>query len=188
MTRRGLWLRAVPGIALLGALGWMLLPAFLPLSVVVHARRIEHVQECRYRLREIALHVRNLVNTRYEGRWPAAGGARLLLLPEADLESWGPRADRYRCPGTNDTDDISYAGRDLVRFPIAPGTEHEAILAADDNEFGPNHEGHLNVVYADGHVETWDQDDLAPYVEEDRGYVVVGPGSKHPELAKLGVD
>jgi len=131
------------------------------------------VAACQLHLRNLALSLGTLVDNQSDGRWPDQEAVGSFLRHEEKNEAMA------------DGSGESYAIRDTARFPIEPGQEDVAVLAADANQAGPNHAGAINVVFMSGRVETWLGADLAPYVDRTAGYVIVGPGSMHPELAKL---
>mgnify|MGYP003572606703 FL=1 len=178
------------------------------------ARESGNVTKCADNLRQIGQQLLLFKDQRNKGRWPNEVGARFLLTLHKYRETTGRQNEVFICPGTQDRNDlgssgeagssyedwdnissadVSYAGRDPVAYPIRGRSDSEQVLAADDNEFGPNHQKVINVLYADGAVEAYDvfidgADILVAYPEyEDLG-IPVGPESPVELLQVLRVD
>ena len=91
------------------------------------------------------------------------------------------------------SDSITYAGRDTDAYPIRGSDEGNEVLAADGNEFGPNHKTVTNILYAGGEVLPFDivldgEEILAEYPEYEQDGLPVGPDSPHEDLQKLRID
>ena len=155
-----------------------------------------------------------LYRERNKNRWPSEGGIRFLLTLHKHKEVTGRNAEIFLCPGTNDVNDdgpsgeigsayddwesissasISYAGRDVEAYPIRGSNEENEVMAADDNEFGPNHKTVTNILYGNGAVVSFDlpiegEQILVEYPEyEDLG-LPVGPESPYAPLQVLRRD
>ena len=61
-------------------------------------------------------------------------------------------------------------------------------MAADDNQFGPNHNNVTQMVYFDGTQDFVDLIDYEDQLPEEAEFVPVGPDSPNEHLAKLLVD
>jgi prepilin-type N-terminal cleavage/methylation domain-containing protein/prepilin-type processing-associated H-X9-DG protein len=155
-----------------------------------------------------------LYRERNKSRWPTESGIRFLLTLHRHKEITGRGADIFLCPGTSDindngvsgeigsayddwasisSDSISYAGRDAGAYPIRGSNEGNEVLAADDNEFGPNHKTITNILYADGSVVSFDlpiegEQILLEFPEYAETGLPVGPASPLPALQVLRVD
>ncbi|RKY21674.1 MAG: hypothetical protein DRQ55_03610 [Planctomycetota bacterium] len=170
--------------------------------------------KCADNLRQIGSQLLLFKDQRNKGRWPNEVGMRFLLSLHKFRETTGRQNDVFTCPGTQDRNDlgadgemgssyddwdnissadISYAGRDAVAYPIRGKSESEQVLAADDNEFGPNHQKVINVLYGDGSVQAYDvfidgADVLAAYPEYEELGIPVGPDSPVELFQVLRID
>lgn len=147
---------------------------------------------------------------RNKGRWPSGSeqsGIRFLLLLHRDGMIDGKDSTVFLCPGTDDInwipdvnedpgsayadwDDldpstISYAGRDVENYRINKNNEDEEVIAADDNETGPNHKFSTNYLYADGATREFDIKDFKEELPEGQDWIPVGPDSPIEALTKL---
>ena len=170
--------------------------------------------KCQDNLRQIGQALMLYKDQRNKGRWPKDAGIRFLLTLHRHNEISGRGSDLFLCPGTQDANDlgpsgepgssyeewesitsdsISYAGRDPVAYPLRGSNDSEQILAADDNEFAPNHKNVINILYGDGSVQPFDifidgGDILADYPEFVDLGVPVGPESPVERLQVLRID
>jgi type II secretory pathway pseudopilin PulG len=182
----------------------------LAMPMISKVRAGGNLRACQSNLRQIAMALQNYVDVRNKGRWPKLSGIQFLLILHRDGEITNENLEVFNCPGTDDTtwvDDtnrvpgsgfedfenpdpscISYAGRDNLNFAMNKNKLGEEIIAADDNEHGPNHEFITNFVYADGRVSTVDVKDYSDMLPEDAEFIPVGPESPHEGLAKLLID
>lgn len=178
------------------------------------ARESGRVTKCTDNLRQIGQGLMLYKDQRNKGRWPSESGIRFLLILHRHKEITGRGADVFLCPGTQDRNDtgvsgeigssyddwesitsdtISYAGRDIDAYPIRGSNDGEQVLAADDDEFAPNHRTKINVLYGDGSVHAYDvpidgADILAAYPEFEEIGVPVGPSSPVELFQVLRVD
>lgn len=173
------------------------------------------VTKCQKNLAEIGTAMIGYRELRTRGRWPEEGGIRFLLTLHRHREITGRGAEVFLCPGRSDvrndtgasgeigssydewdtisSDTISYAGRDIEAHRILAAHEGDEVIAADDNEGGPNHRTVTNLLYADGQVVPFDllidgADFLVQFPEYEQTGLPVGPESPHPPLQKLRVD
>lgn len=182
----------------------------LAMPMIGKVRASGNLRACQSNLRQLSIGMQNYVDNRNKGRWPKLAGVQFLLILAKDGEVRGEGLDIFVCPGTDDTtwiDDtdqtpgagfadfdnpdtscISYAGRDNIHFSLNKNKLDQEIIAADDNEFGPNHEHVTNYVYADGRVSQVDIKDYKDQLPEDAEFIPVGPESPHEGLAMLLVD
>lgn len=132
------------------------------------------VERCRENLR--AIHTGLVALTERSGRPPQGSGVALLAEPfaagvwpqdaahRALLACPGPYAQPIP-PGVDYTrvdrlgpECTSYAGRDTVRFPFDAyplgGRDPQPVAACDGAPGRANHDGMVNVLYADGSVRT----------------------------------
>lgn len=182
-------------------------------SAMQSARESGRVTKCQDNLRQVGQALMLYKDNRNKNKWPRESGIRFLLTLHKHNEVTGRASDIFLCPGTQDdnslgpsgepgssyedwenitSDTISYAGRDVANFPLR-GDASSMALAADDNEYGKNHENVINVLYADGSVVPWDMyidgsDILAAYPEYEDIGVPVGPESPVEPLQALRID
>ncbi len=190
-------------IGLLGAIGT---------QVVLSAQEAGRVTKCQSNLGELAKTMSIYVETRNKGRWPKEAGIRFLLALHRDDQIRGKNSDLFLCPGTDDENDIgtgpgsayedfenidsatiSYAGRDNINHRIRSSALESMVIAADDNEFGPNHRTATNYAYADGSVFAFDAqidggDLLEEYPEYAEDGIPVGPDSPVELFQPLSID
>lgn len=182
----------------------------LALPIVNKVKDRGNVTACASNLRQIALLLDTTVTGRLKGVWPKEKGVKLLLQPYKYKEIEGKDLSIYLCPGTNDvswpsedlkdewgagykdwdnidTACISYAGYDGT-LGITKHKTGNMVLAADDNQFGPNHPHITNIVYFDGKVDSVDIVKYEDQLPEGSEFVPVGPESPDPYLAKLLID
>jgi len=140
------------------------------------------------------------------------GGARFLaiLVASKTWENDKGSVEKLNCPGVKmnqvgpadvpmeewyvDLDLVdggytSYAGRDLMTFPLRKLTSKEPLIACD-NEGGMNHRTATNVLDGGGRVE---QMELFTLIQEgvltgDEEHLTVGPESPVEDLQKLSLD
>lgn len=180
-----------------------------------NAMEASRVVDCQENLRTVGQGMIYFKSTRNKGKWPRESGIRFLLTLHKTKQLEGRASDCFVCPGTpnvyNDEGDsgepgssyddwesitsasISYAGRDTDAYPIRGGDESEEVLAADDNEYGPNHKTVTNILYAGGEVYPFDllidgEEILAEFPEYEVDGIPVGPDSPHEDLQKLSID
>jgi len=180
-----------------------------------NAMEASRVLDCQENLRTVGQGMLAYKNMRNKGKWPRESGIRFLLTLHKHGQIDGRASDSFVCPGTpnvyNDegpsgepgssyedwdaitSDTISYAGRDTDAYPIRGGNEAEEPIAADDNEFGPNHKTVTNILYAGGEVHPFDLEIegeaiLEEFPEYGQDGLPVGPESPHPDLQKLRID
>lgn len=150
-----------------------------------------------------------------KGRFPKEGGIRFLLrLNKAGLIA-GNNCETFLCPGTPDANDtgpsgepgssyedwdnidpesISYAGRDVEAAPIKGGDTSTVIIAADDNDGRANHKFITNILYADGHTDSFDiksdkADEIrSAFPDAEKNGLPVGPDSPYEPLRVLRGD
>jgi len=172
------------------------------------------VTKCGNNLDQIGQSLLLYKNNRAKGRWPKEGGIRFLLTLYKHNEITGREAEVFICPGTADinddgpsgelgsayddwanitSDSISYAGRDVEAYPIRGADDASQVLAADDNEFAPNHANATNVLYGNGAVVPFDlfidgADILVEYPEYKDLGLPVGPESPWEPLQVLRID
>jgi prepilin-type N-terminal cleavage/methylation domain-containing protein len=179
-----------------------------------NAMEAGRVTKCKNNLDQIGQALISYRDIRRNGRWHNESGIRFLLLMHKNKQITGRDAEVFLCPGTSDINDtgsdgsigssyedwdaltsdtISYAGRDMVGHRIRGVGDGSDVLAADDNEFGPNHKVATNILYANGSVISFDLfengGDLVadnPSLEIDG--LPVGPESPHPPLQVLRID
>jgi hypothetical protein len=111
-----------------------------------------------------------------DGKWLLCPGHERSA--EMELTSIGP-FDPYALDEPALRAACSYAVRDFARFPLAPGDDGSAFIAADMDE---HHRDGVNVLLSDGGVYFHDRASLGLAPSEP---IIVGPDSPHPELAKL---
>ncbi len=172
------------------------------------------VLKCQNNLDQIGQALLSYKNNRAKGRWPNESGMRFLLTMYRHREIKGRYSDVFLCPGTADVNDlgpsgepgssyddwegitsdsISYAGRDLDNYPLRGPDPEEQVLAADDNEFSPNHSEATNILYGDGAVVTFDlfidgAELLIEWPELEQRGLPVGPESPYEPLQVLRID
>lgn len=121
------------------------------------------------------------------GHWPDDAEHRRRLTCPGGLEPEGPPLSFANIAAVTG-DQSGYAGRDLQAYPLARfPTGGGEVLMACDNVGRMNHEGRMNVLFADGSVKTFD---LAQEIAEGRltvGAVLipVGPSATDADLRKL---
>lgn len=165
------------------------------------------VSTCREHMREIYAGLRTYAQR--SGRAPEGAGARFLaaLIAEGVWEDTPENRAKLTCPGVHaapvppgtdwktpaslDGQSSAYAARDTVAHPFGafPSGGRAAVLACDDAQ-RMNHEGVLNVLYADGSVRTFALEELiaAGRVPAGTSNLVVGPASPLEELRVLTAD
>lgn len=140
-------------------------------------RDTARVAKCQDNLRQIGQALLLYKDSANKGRWPSESGIRFLLTLYRHRDISGRGCEVFLCPGTQDrndlgasaepgssyedwdsltSDSISYAGRDAVAHPVRGANDGEQVLAADDNEFAPNHRKVINVLYGDASVQPYD--------------------------------
>ena len=165
------------------------------------------VDACRANLTDIYNGLRTMKTE--QGIEPKGSGVRFFAEVIAS-GTWEDTEDTRRvltCPGKNVTpvtsmpsfadlaavtgDHSRYAGRDnvnhpLERFPMR-GTEP---LIACDNEQGMNHDGVMNVLYADGSIKTFQVEMLRERKKlgPEEEVIYVGANSQVDDLRKLTLD
>ncbi len=87
--------------------------------------------------------------------------------------------------------DSTYAGRDNVGHPLErfPTSGSEPLIACD-NSHGMNHDGVMNVLYADGSIKTFQVEMLRERgkLGPEEAVIYVGPNSQVDDLRKLSLD
>ena len=172
------------------------------------------VVACQKHLSDLGQQMLIYKDQRNKGRWPKESGMRFLLTLYRDRQVQGRGSDIFLCPGVPevsnedglsgemgssydewdniDSMSIAYAGRDVENFPIR--NLDDEVIAADDNEIGPNHKTKTNILYSDGDTLSWDIDIdgaeiMAGYPDlQDQGWLPVGPDCPYEPLQTLRVD
>jgi prepilin-type processing-associated H-X9-DG protein len=138
----------------------------------------------------------------------------LLRMHKAGLIT-GNNSETFICPGTSDSNDlgasgepgssyedwenidpesISYAGRDVEAFPIKSSDTSTVIIGSDDNDGRANHKFVTNILYADGHTESFDiksdkADEIrSAFPDVEKNGLPVGPDSPYEPLRVLRGD
>jgi prepilin-type N-terminal cleavage/methylation domain-containing protein/prepilin-type processing-associated H-X9-DG protein len=173
------------------------------------------VTKCKKNLQDIGQSMMVWKDQQNKGRWPKEGGTRFLLrLYKAGLIA-GHNSETFLCPGTPDDNNtgasgepgssyddwdnidpntISYAGRDIEAFPIKSADTSTVIIGADDNDGRANHKYITNILYADGHTESFDiKSDQADSIRSafpgiEKTGMPVGPDSPFEPLRVLRGD
>jgi prepilin-type N-terminal cleavage/methylation domain-containing protein/prepilin-type processing-associated H-X9-DG protein len=173
------------------------------------------VTKCKKNLQDMGQSMLVWKDQQNKGRWPKEGGIRFLLkLHKAGLIA-GNNSETFLCPGTPDDNNtgasgkagssyedwenidpntISYAGRDIEAFPIKSSDTSTVVIGADDNDGRGNHKFLTNVLYADGHTESFDiksdsADEIrAAFPDIEKNGLPVGPDSPWEPLRVLRID
>jgi len=173
------------------------------------------VTKCKKNLQDIGQSMLVWKDQQNKGRYPKEGGMRFLLrLYKAGLIA-GHNSETFLCPGTSDDNNmgasgepgssyddwdnidpntISYAGRDVEAAPIKTQDTSTVIIGADDNDGRANHRSITNILYADGHTESFDiKSDQAEEIrksfpEVEKSGLPVGPDSPYEPLRVLRGD
>ncbi len=211
LRRRSAGFSLIEILVVITIIGLLMTLAFGPVQNALEAGR---VTKCQANLRGIGQSLMLYRDQRNKGRWPNESGIRFLLTLHHHKQIAGKNVDIFLCPGTSDRNDtgisgedgssyedwdnidsatISYAGRDTAAFPVRGGEESLILLAADDNEFGPNHRTIVNYLAADNSVRPWDLSiDGAEILEEFPEYeqtgLPIGPDSPYEPFQVLRID
>lgn len=205
--RRAAGFTLVEILAVIAILGLL---AGLTLTVVTKARASANLRACQLQLQDMARTMQLYVDERCNGKWPHERGIKFLLKMAHDDYIRKDDLKKYVCPSTDDVttapgddhigsgfkdwdaidpDCISYAGRDNLNCALKKDRASEEILASDDNwSHGAgraNHDGQLNIVYADGHVDTIQNSKYKTELPEGQDWLPVGPDSPDENLKKL---
>lgn len=126
-----------------------------------------------------------------EGQWEDIPETRALLscpgvnVPAIDFST--SFADLDALTGTHS----AYAGRDTVNHPLAafPTRGTEPLMACD-NAAGMNHDGVMNVLYADGSIKTYvvEQEREKGTLGPEESIFWIGPNAQLEDLRKLTLD
>ena len=126
-----------------------------------------------------------------EGQWEDVPEARALLscpgpgVPAIDFSS------SFADLGSVTGEHSAYAGRDTANHPLAafPTRGTEPLIACD-NAAGMNHDGVMNVLYADGSIKTYvlEQEREKGTLGADETTIWIGPNSQLEDLRKLTLD
>ena len=164
------------------------------------------VEACRHQLREA---YQAMVAMETESGWqPTRSGVGFFA--EIISSGFWPDDDDRRsvltCPGSNvppgppmsfaDIEAVtgahsSYAGRNLFSHPLSRfPTSGSEVLMACDNSAGMNHDGVMNVLYADGSVKTFELavEIAAGRLTETATVIPVGSNATAEDLGKLSLD
>lgn len=150
---------------------------------------------CKQKLKEIGNSFL-LYRSHHEDKFPSATGVRFVLAPwkAKEIENNERYAKIYQCPGDRadspideetkevriqdvdqaDSSMISYSGRDTKAFPIKYSEQGTQLIVCDDDENEPNHPLGVNVLYADGTVDSYSFEKLELANPED---FRIGPDS-----------
>ncbi|MEM7305513.1 MAG: H-X9-DG-CTERM domain-containing protein [Planctomycetota bacterium] len=164
------------------------------------------VDECHHNLREIYNGMRAM---KAESGWqPTHGGVGFFgeLISSGFWPDTPENRAKLSCPGKNvpaaeplsfaDLDALTgahsaYAGRDLAAFPLErfPTRGTEPLISCD-NAHGMNHDGVMNVLFADGSIKTFQlQQEIAEgRLVEGSTVIPVGANSTVDDLRMLTSD
>jgi len=194
-------------VALLVTVAWLLYRRYAP--VYEHVRQVKNVTLCKSNLFSLGTALQ-MYQQRFRSYPRTRSGCRFLLAPlERNLfeRSEETILSTYVCPGDDtalqtlgedvleaygdlakiDPAVISYAGRNTVDFPLDPekaGREPIACDAGGTNGDRMNHQGEINVLFLDGHLESLDVSVLPGGEKAFK----VGPNAPHPWLRVLNKD
>lgn len=175
------------------------------------------VSACQENLRQIGFHLCDSKFLKKAKKQKLKGIRLLLELTKGSERSGkialvsGKATSIFICPGTDDDNysdeapdtpgsayfnldnldswTISYAGRDLVNFPLSKDDAgDDAVLAADDNEDRANHRSLTNYLTLGRAIDSVDFMDFIEDLPQDINYLPVGPDSPWEPFTKLIVD